>query len=97
MYLGKIVEIGKTNLVFNEPKHPYTKALISAIPVPNPRHVPDRLILEGDVPSPINLPPGCRFQPRCPFAMPVCTTEEPKLISDEEGRSVACYLMEKEV
>ena len=79
MYLGKIVEIGDTEAIFNNPQHPYTKALLSAIPVPDPRNKSQRIFLRGDVPSPINPPTGCRFHTRCPFATDLCRTDEPHL------------------
>jgi oligopeptide/dipeptide ABC transporter ATP-binding protein len=86
MYLGKIVELGDSKEIYKNPRHPYTKALLSAIPVPDPTHVPDRQILEGDVPSPINPPPGCAFAPRCPVrASEECTTRVPELLEVEPG------------
>ena len=86
MYLGKLVELGDSESIYKNPRHPYTKALISAIPVPDPTHVPDRQILEGDVPSPIDPPPGCAFAPRCPVrASEECTTRVPELVEVEPG------------
>ena len=86
MYLGKLVEVGDSESIYRNPRHPYTKALISAIPVPDPTHGPDRQILEGDVPSPINPPPGCAFAPRCPVkASEECTTRVPELVEVEPG------------
>ena len=86
MYLGKLVEMGDSESVYENPRHPYTKALISAIPVPDPTHVPERQILEGDVPSPINPPPGCAFAPRCPVrANEECTTRVPQLLERKPG------------
>lgn len=92
MYLGKIVEIASKKELFNDPKHPYTKALLSAIPIPNPRFRKKRTILMGDVPSPINIPPGCRFHPRCNYTIPICKKEEPELKEIETGHFVACHL-----
>ena len=91
MYLGKLVEQADHETIFETPKHPYTKALLSAIPVPDPTVHPDRIILEGDVTSPINPPPGCRFRTRCREALPVCAETCPELIRN--GNSiVACHL-----
>ena len=92
MYLGKIVEMAPRNRIFAEPKHPYTKALLSAVPVPDPtvRHKP--MILKGDVPSPINPPSGCRFHTRCPYVFDRCRTEEPELRQTAEGQWAACHL-----
>lgn len=92
MYLGKIVEMGSIDRVFEEPLHPYTKALLSAIPVPNPTVKRERLVIGGEVPNPINPPPGCRFHPRCPFATERCKQEEPQLVEVEKGHKVACHL-----
>ncbi|OBT13367.1 peptide ABC transporter substrate-binding protein [Vibrio sp. UCD-FRSSP16_10] len=92
MYLGKFVEIGKAEDVFNTPKHPYTKALISAIPQPDPWARKDRIILKGDIPSPMNPPPGCAFSTRCHLAQKSCF-ERPQTLSDGEHR-VACHLVE---
>ncbi|MDX1435816.1 MAG: ABC transporter ATP-binding protein, partial [Anaerolineales bacterium] len=80
MYLGKIVELAPSEELFELPLHPYTQALMSAIPIPNPRHKKDRIILKGDVPSPINPPLGCRFHPRCPVGMDHCSQEVPPLV-----------------
>src|SRR5699024_11709036 len=79
MYLGKIVEIADKKSLFVHPQHPYTKALLSAIPIPDPEIKKERIILKGDVPSPINPPTGCRFHTRCTFATELCQTEKPQL------------------
>ncbi len=90
MYLGKIVEIGPTKTVLNDPRHPYTQALLSVIPVPNPRRRRKRTILEGETPNPIDLPPGCRFHPRCPVATAQCSQAEPELCNVGTDHQVAC-------
>jgi peptide/nickel transport system ATP-binding protein len=92
MYLGKIVEMAPKQQIFAAPKHPYTKALLSAVPMPEPGAARTRMILKGDVPSPINPPKGCRFHTRCPFVFDRCRTEEPELRSTEDGQWVACHL-----
>ena len=91
MYLGKMVEIGESRAIIETPKHPYTKALISAIPVPTPGRQRGRIILEGDVPSPANPPSGCRFHPRCPIARPNCAVDEPELLNHGDNHWVACH------
>lgn len=92
MYLGKIVENGPTASIFEKPLHPYTKALLSAIPIPDPLTKREKIILTGDVPNPVNPPSGCRFHPRCPFAKEVCREVEPKLEEvDSTGRTIACH------
>ncbi len=92
MYLGKIVEIGSFEQIYRNPKHPYTKALISAVPEPDPRRKKERFIPQGEVPNPINPPTGCRFHPRCPFAKDICKVEEPPLKDTGGGQLVACHL-----
>jgi peptide/nickel transport system ATP-binding protein len=92
MYLGKIVEMAPRNKIFASPKHPYTKALLSAVPVPDPTVRRTPIILKGDVPSPINPPSGCRFHTRCPYVFDRCRTEEPELRQATEGQWVACHL-----
>ena len=77
MYLGKIVELADTQALFLDPKHPYTEALMSAVPVPDPEYQVDQILLEGDVPSPLNPPSGCYFHPRCRYAKEICSNEEP--------------------
>ncbi len=91
MYLGKLVEVAPAEDLFAQPWHPYTQALISAIPVPDPRARRERAVLEGDVPSPINPPPGCRFHTRCSYVRDQCRQEEPPLLRVVENRQVACY------
>lgn len=95
MYLGKIVETGQTDDVIDNPMHPYTRALISAVPVPDPDSRRIEVAIKGEIPSPINIPPGCRFHTRCPSAMNVCIEKEPELIEVEKGRFVACHLWKK--
>jgi oligopeptide/dipeptide ABC transporter ATP-binding protein len=91
MYLGRIVEIGTTEEILKNPQHPYTKALLSVVPVPNPRLRRERIILQGETPNPIDLPPGCRFHPRCPVAVERCSTIDPALYPIHgNGHSAAC-------
>jgi peptide/nickel transport system ATP-binding protein/oligopeptide transport system ATP-binding protein len=94
MYLGKMVEQSKSVELFKYPLHPYTRALMSAIPIPNPRIKRERMILQGDVPSPLNPPAGCRFHPRCPFAQPRCSVEEPQLRELKPDHLVSCHFAE---
>jgi len=93
MYLGKIVEMTDKNSLFDNPLHPYTQALISAIPIPDPTHDKKRVILEGDVPSPINPPSGCRFHTRCPIAKEICSKEDPVFEEKANGHFVACHFV----
>ncbi len=90
MYLGRIVELGPTAQVLGEPRHPYTRALISVVPVPNPRRRRKRTILEGEIPDPIDIPAGCRFHPRCPDAIPECEEMDPQLRIVAPEHEVAC-------
>ncbi len=91
MYLGKIAEIAETDTMFTHPRHPYTYALLSGIPVPDVEHKPKRIVLTGDVPSPINPPSGCRFHTRCPFLIDRCREEEPPLEIIEGNHKAACH------
>ncbi len=97
MYLGKLVEIAESNEVYSRPIHPYTNALLSAIPIPDPEESKkrNRIILEGDIPSPIDPPPGCRFKGRCRYAQKICGEEEPELKEVAPGHCVACHLFNK--
>ena len=92
MYLGKLVEVADAKTIYDEPLMPYTKALISAVPVPDPQieATRQRITLEGDVPSPINPPSGCRFHTRCPFAIEACREVEPQLIEIKPAHYAAC-------
>jgi peptide/nickel transport system ATP-binding protein/oligopeptide transport system ATP-binding protein len=92
MYLGKIVEITDKRSLFTSPQHPYTEALLSAVPIPEPKMKRKRIILTGDVPSPIKPPPGCRFHTRCPYVMDHCKTAEPPIKEVKPGHFVACHL-----
>ncbi len=92
MYLGKIIELGEKREIFSNPLHPYTQALLSAIPVPDPVRKRKTIELKGEVPSAINIPPGCRFHPRCPKAFSKCRLEEPVFLDNSKGHFVACHL-----
>ncbi|MGG1663663.1 ABC transporter ATP-binding protein [Brevibacillus sp. NRS-1366] len=92
MYLGRVVEISSKKNLFERPLHPYSQALLSAVPSPDPKHKKDRIILTGDVPSPSNPPTGCAFHPRCPSCMDVCRQVRPALRQTATGESVACHL-----
>jgi oligopeptide/dipeptide ABC transporter ATP-binding protein len=94
MYLGKMVEIAERDALYAKPLHPYTQALMSAIPVPDPTLRRQRIILEGDVPSPLNPPPGCRFHTRCPLEFDRCSQEEPPLVDYGSEHFAACWLLE---
>lgn len=93
MYLGKIVEIADKKSIFENPQHPYTQALLSAIPVPNSAKERERILLKGDVPSPIDPPSGCRFHTRCPYAIDLCRKESPELKRSKKNHQVACHIV----
>ena len=95
MYAGHAVEQATTQQVFAAPAHPYTRALLSAIPVPIPKRVRTHIPLKGDVPSPINPPSGCHFRTRCPLATEVCATERPPLVEVRPGHRAACYHIDR--
>lgn len=94
MYLGEIIEIGQTSEIFSEPKHPYTKALLSAVPELNIQHAKEKIHLQGELPSPENLPKGCKFHTRCPFVMEKCKTQQPQEIYFTDTHSCKCFLYE---
>ena len=93
MYLGKVVEFGTAEQVYNDSRHPYTQALLSAVPIPIPGAKKDRILLEGDVPSPVNPPAGCPFHPRCPRCMEICRSAAPEMKDDGCGHCTACHLV----
>jgi oligopeptide transport system ATP-binding protein len=92
MYLGRIVEIAPARQLYTSPRHPYTEALLSAVPIPDPAVKRTRIVLQGDVPNPIRPPAGCHFHPRCPHVMDRCRVETPLLREIEPGRKAACHL-----
>ena len=97
MYLGRMVELADADEIYNRPLHPYTKALISAVPVPDPNvaRANKRIALTGEIPSPLNAPPGCPFHTRCPYAKPMCSESMPPFKEVEKGRFVACHRTEE--
>jgi oligopeptide/dipeptide ABC transporter ATP-binding protein len=95
MYLGEIVESAPTKELFDHPVHPYTRALMSAVPIPDPKRKTNIIVLPGEVPSPINPPSGCRFHPRCQYATSKCSQEKPFLISLDVGHYVSCHYYNK--
>lgn len=90
MYLGRVVELAPTEVLFQNPKHPYTKALLASVPLPDPSKRTELVILEGDVPSPVNIPPGCRFKPRCVYSTEKCAQSSPPFVEVEKGHFVEC-------
>lgn len=92
MYLGRVVEIAPSRNLYTQPRHPYTEALLSAVPIPDPKAKKQRIVLTGDVPSPVNRPTGCHFHPRCPRAMERCKVEEPLLKNVADQHQAACHL-----
>jgi peptide/nickel transport system ATP-binding protein len=94
MYLGRIVELGSTEAIVHNPLHPYTKALIAAVPVPDPSSKRTGEVISGEIPSPIDPPPGCHFNTRCPYTLTRCTTEDPPLIEVEKDHWAACHLVD---
>jgi oligopeptide transport system ATP-binding protein len=92
MYLGKVVEIANSETIYRDAKHPYTRALLSAVPMPDTDLKKERVVLEGDVPSPVNPPPGCTFHPRCAYRQALCSQSEPPLDFDADGHGVACHV-----
>ena len=92
MYLGKVVEIAKSDTIYRDAKHPYTRALLSAVPIPDMNKKKERVVLEGDVPSPVNPPPGCTFHPRCSYREAICSQTEPPLEFTPDGHGVSCHV-----
>ncbi|MBQ0140156.1 MAG: dipeptide ABC transporter ATP-binding protein [Kurthia sp.] len=97
MYLGKMVELAASEDVYDKPLHPYTQALLAAVPVPDPDFTRETALLKGDIPSPANPPSGCTFHTRCPFKMEACMSKKPVLVEVEPGHSVACHLYDADI
>jgi oligopeptide/dipeptide ABC transporter ATP-binding protein len=95
MYLGEIVESALTSELFDHPIHPYTKALMSAVPIPDPKRKMKIILLPGEVPSPVNPPSGCRFHPRCEYATSKCSEEIPEMVQIDSDHFVSCHYFEK--
>jgi peptide/nickel transport system ATP-binding protein len=95
MYVGKIAEMAESNELYNNPLHPYTEALMSAVPKPDPKYESERIIMKGDVADPSNPPPGCYFHPRCEYAIEVCHQEEPEFRELKPDHFVACHRAEE--
>jgi len=95
MYLGRIVELADADSLYLQPRHPYTEALLNAVPVPDPQRQRERLILHGEIPSPIDPPSGCHFHPRCPYAQEICRKEYPPLVEQSPGHQAACHFSEQ--
>jgi oligopeptide transport system ATP-binding protein len=93
MYLGKIVEIAPSQSIYNDARHPYTQALLTAIPVPDPKSALQRTTLQGDIPNPANPPSGCTFRTRCPLVQKICSEEIPEMKKVGEGHYAACHLL----
>jgi oligopeptide/dipeptide ABC transporter ATP-binding protein len=93
MYLGKLVELAPSEMIYRRPLHPYTQLLLSSIPVADPDAKRERVIPKGDIPTALNPPSGCRFHTRCPYVMPKCKEQEPELVEVEKNHHVACYLV----
>jgi peptide/nickel transport system ATP-binding protein/oligopeptide transport system ATP-binding protein len=91
MYLGRIVEFATAEQLYQQPCHPYTEALLNAVPIPDPQRVREHQLLSGEIPSPINPPSGCHFHPRCPYAQDICRKEYPPLTAHNEGHQSACH------
>lgn len=92
MYLGKIMEMGNSEDIFNSPKHPYTQALLASVPIPDPTVERKTIRLKGEIPNPIDAPPGCKFHPRCPYCMSICAIEQPVPVEVENRQLVSCHL-----
>jgi peptide/nickel transport system ATP-binding protein len=95
MYLGEIVEMAETDELIHNPAHPYTKALLAAVPIPDPDYVWEDVPIRGEIPSPINLPPGCRFHPRCVWAKDICSQKSPEMVEVKDGHFVKCFFAEE--
>jgi oligopeptide/dipeptide ABC transporter ATP-binding protein len=94
MYLGKIVEMGSVKEIFNNPVHPYTKALLSSAPIPDPFSHREKEVLEGEIPSPVSPPSGCSFHPRCRYAMGICSEKRPFIQNISENHKASCHLID---
>jgi oligopeptide/dipeptide ABC transporter ATP-binding protein len=95
MYLGRIVELAQAVELYRQPRHPYTEALLNAVPVPDPAVRRRHKLLKGDIPSPAHPPPGCHFHPRCPYARDICSSRSPELLDKGAGHLAACHFSEE--